>query len=83
MQQKNSLGLFQGKQKKVLQEQIDALTVNLRNAENTVRYQKETQRKSADEKISTARAEMKPYTDRISELERERTTISAELTKAR
>lgn len=83
LQQKNSLGLFQGKQKKSLQEQIDALTVNLRNAESTVRYQKDAQRKSADDKISAARAEMKPYSDRIAELERERSTISNELTKAR
>ena len=83
VKQKKDLGLFQGKEKKALQEQIDAQTVNLRNAENTVRYQKEAQRKSADEKISAARAEMKPYTDKISELERERAIVSTELTKAR
>ena len=83
MQQKNSLGLFQGKAKKALQEQIDALTVNKQNAENTVRYQKDAQRKDIDEKIVTMRAEMKPYQDKIIELEKEKATISTELTKAR
>jgi len=82
-QQKNSLGIFQGKAKKALQEQIDNLLVNLQKAETTVRYQKDIQRKNADEKISAIKAEIKPLRDKIVALENEKSSITTELTKPR
>lgn len=82
-EQKNSLGLFQGKAKKDLQEQIDNLMVDLQNAENNVRSQKDAQQRSVNEKIAAIKADIKPQLDKIIALESERTSITAELNKAR
>ena len=82
-QQKNALGLFQGKAKKAIQEQIDNLTAKMQSIETTIRYQQEAQRKCADEKISAIKAEIKPLRDKIAALEKEKASITTELTKPR
>ena len=82
-QQKKALGLFKGKQKKEIQGQIDGLTIELQDVEKTVRLQKDELHKSVDSKISSVKAEMKPYADKISELEKEKNNIINELKKPR
>ncbi|MBP3580414.1 MAG: hypothetical protein J6K12_04105, partial [Clostridia bacterium] len=82
-QQKKALGLFKGKQKKEIQGQIDGLTIELQDVEKTVRLQKDELHKSVDSKISSVKAEVKPYADKISELEKEKNNIINELKKPR
>ncbi|MBE6796926.1 MAG: hypothetical protein E7531_01095 [Ruminococcaceae bacterium] len=81
--QKNSLGLFQGKQKKALQEQIEALQAKVSNVEQTVRQQRLELTRTVDDKIASVKAEMKPSSDKISELEKEKGQIQNELKKPR
>ncbi len=81
--QKKSLGVFKGKEKKEIQGQIDELTIELQNVEKTVRYQKDQLYKSVDSKIGSIKAEMKPYTDKIAVLEKEKISIVNELNMPR
>lgn len=81
--QKKALGLFQGKQKKALQEQIDKLTADINNVQNTVKLQRDELHKDVDSRIDSIKAEMKPYTDKIAELESEKINIINELKKPR
>lgn len=82
-QQKTALGLFKSKQKKELQGQIDSLTIELQNIKNTVKAQKDKLNKSVDSKINNVKSEMKPYTDKIAELEKEKRSITNKLKKPR
>ncbi len=81
--QKKALGLFQGKQKKALQEQIDKLTADINNIQNTVKLQRDELHKDVDSRIDSIKAEMKPYTDKIADLENEKSNIVNELKKPR
>lgn len=82
-EQKKSLGLFQAKQKKALQEQIDKLTADATNIQSIVKHQKDELHKNAASRIDSIKAEMKPYTDKIAELEKEKSSITNELKKPR
>ena len=81
--QKKALGIFQGKQKKALQEQIDKLTTDINNIQNTVKLQRDELHKDVDLRIDSIKAEMKPYTYKIAELESEKSNIINELKKPR
>lgn len=83
MAQKSRLGIFAGKQKKLLQEQIDALTPQIETLELEVIQQKNAIKNSVAQKVSAVETEKKPLVSRIQQLEKERNTINAELTKAR
>lgn len=83
MAQKSRLGIFAGKQKKLLQEQIDALTPQIETLELEVIQQKNAIKNSVAQKVSAVEAEKRPLVSRIQQLEKERNTINAELTKAR
>ena len=81
--QKKALGLFQGKQKKALQEQIDKLTADINNIQNTVKLQRDELHKDVDSRIDSIKTEMKPYTGKIADLENEKSNIVNELKKPR
>lgn len=71
-QQKNSLGLFKGKEKKALQEQIDALTVQRTEQERVV----DAQRAEIDRQIA-------PVKEELDDLKRTIAHIDNELTRDR
>lgn len=81
--QKSQLGLFAGKQKKQLQVQIDALQPQIDEMEATVNRQKKAVKDDVDARVSVVERERKPFTDKISALEKEKSTINTELTKDR
>ncbi len=81
--QKKTLGLFQGKQKKSLQEQIDKLTADVTNLQNMVKHQRDELVKEVNTKIDSIKVEMQPYADKIAELEKEKRGITDELTRNR
>ncbi len=81
--QKKQLGLFQGKQKKVLQEQIDGLNDKMKTIELTVKRQRDELCGNIDLKISNIRADIQPIFSQIETLEKEKTSIINELNKPR
>lgn len=81
--QKSKLGFFAGKQKKLLQEQIDAMAPKIESLELSVIQQKQAVKNSVTERVNAVAAEKNPLMTRISQLEAERNSINAELTKAR
>lgn len=81
--QKSSLGIFAGKQKKQLQAQIDTLQAQVGGCETTVRQQKAALQADISNQVAPVEAERKPLLDRISALESEKKRINHELTKNR
>lgn len=81
--QKSKLGLFAGKQKKALQEQIDSMQPQINSTEETVKRQKKAIQDDVNARVSAVDRECKPLKDKISALEREKSVITAELTKDR
>lgn len=68
-QQKSSLGLFKGKEKKALQEQIDALTVQRGEQERVI----DAQRAEIDKKIAPVKEELEDLQRTISHIDNELT----------
>lgn len=83
MSQKSKLSLFAGKQKKVLQAQIDSLQAQIDNTDATVKRMKKEIQADVSARISAVEAERKPITDRICALEKEINDVHFELTKDR
>ena len=81
--QKTKLGIFAGKQKKQLQEQIDSLQRQIPEMEKSIMHQKETIQNDVFARIDAVENERRPYCERLSELENERESIIEELTKDR
>lgn len=81
--EKSKLGLFAGKQKKQLQEQIEALQIEIARIQAIVNSQKESIRNDVEARIALVENERKPLKERINVLEEEKRNINAELTKAR
>lgn len=81
--QKKELSLFQSKQKKAFQEQIDKLTVEAEKTQQTVKLQRDELVKDIDSKISSIKIEMKPYADKLIGLEKEKKHITNELKRPR
>lgn len=81
--QKSKLGLFAGKQKKALQEQIDSMQPQINSTEETVKRQRKAIQDDVNARVSAVDRECKPIKDKISSLEREKSAINAELTKDR
>lgn len=81
--QKAKLGLFSGKQRKQLQEQIDSLQSQVNSCEETIKRQKAEIQADVFERIAIVESERKPTKERIEQLEREKSSIQAELSKER
>ncbi len=81
--QKSSLGIFAGKQKKQLQAHIDTLQAQVGSYEATARQQKTALQADVSNQTAPVEAERKPLLDKISTLENEKRNIMAELTKDR
>lgn len=81
--QKASLGIFAGKQKKQLQAQIDTLESQAATYESAVRQQKSTIKADVEGRVAAVEAERKPLLDQIAALEGEKSKIRFELTKER
>ena len=81
--QKNKLGLFAGKQKKQIQEQIDALQSQISTFEDSINNQKKVIQDDIFARVASVQAEQKPYLDQIAKLESEKEHIKNELTKER
>ena len=83
VKQKGKLGLFAGKEKKHLQEQIDSLQTQMAVFEDSIKSQKKAIQDDVDARITAIEAECKPYSEQICALETERSNITHELTKKR
>lgn len=81
--QKSKLGLFAGKQKKALQEQIDSLESQISSIEGTVKKQKKIIEDNVGAKVTAIENERQLVMDKISKLQKEQTGIRLELTKDR
>ena len=81
--QKGKLGLFAGKQKKQIQEQIDALQVQISTFEDSIKKQRKAIQDDISARVADVQAEQKPYLDQIATLEDEKSHIRYELTKER
>ena len=81
--QKSKLGLFAGKQKKALQEQIDSMQPHINSVEENINRQRRTIQNDVSSRVAAVEAEKKPYLDKISALESEKRNIIFELTKDR
>lgn len=81
--QKGKLGLFAGKQKKQIQEQIDALQVQISTFEDSIKKQRKAIQDDISARVAAVQAEQKPYLDQIATLEGEKSHIRFELTKER
>lgn len=82
-EQKSRLGIFAGKQKKQLQEQIDALQPQIANIEDSIRHQRKSIQDDVTARVASVESERKPLKDQINKLEEEKRRINTELTKAR
>lgn len=67
--EKNSLGLFKGKEKKLVQEKIDALDVE----KNHLNQQADSQKREIEEKITPIREKLNSTIDRLKKIEEELT----------
>lgn len=67
--EKNSLGLFKGKEKKLVQEKIDALDVE----KNHLKQQADSQKREIEEKITPIREKLHSTIDRLQKIEEELT----------
>ncbi len=81
--QKTKLGIFAGKQKKQLQEQIDNLQSQANNLEESIKRQKKAIQDDVSSRVAAVEIERKPFKDRIAVLESEQNKINTELTKER
>ena len=81
--QKGKLGLFAGKQKKQIQEQIDALQLQVSTFEDSIRTQKKAIQDDISVRVAAVQTEQKPYLDQILTLESEKKDITYELTRER
>lgn len=82
-EQKSKLGIFAGKQKKQLQEQIDALQPQIANIEESIRHQRKSIQDDVSARVTSVESQRKPLKDQINKLEEEKRRINTELTKAR
>lgn len=82
-EQKSKLGIFAGKQKKQLQEQIDALQPQIANIEESIRHQRKSIQDDVSARVASVESQRKPLKDQINKLEEEKRRINTELTKAR
>lgn len=83
MCQKSLLGLFDVKQKKQLQTQINALQRDIDSMQTSINNQKRAMRDDVESRAAAAEKERQPFKDRIKELEQEKRKINEELTKDR
>lgn len=81
--QKSKLGIFAGKQKKQLQEQIDAMQPQIANIEESIRHQRKSIQDDVSARVASVESQRKPLKDQINKLEEEKRRINTELTKAR
>lgn len=81
--QKSKLGLFAGKQKKQLQEQIDALQSQISIFEDSLNNQRKAIQDDISARVASVQAEQKPFLEQISKLEGEKKSVTIELTKER
>lgn len=81
--QKAGLGIFAGKQKKQLQEQIDTLQLQVATYEESIRQQKKAIESEVADRVAAVETERKPLLDQIATLETEKKSINYELTRER
>lgn len=79
----NGLGIFKGKEKKALQEQIDELNARITTLNLAIEQEEKEQIKACNEKISEVEERMKPIKDDINKLQTRLAEINDELTKDR
>ena len=82
-QKKKALGLFKGKEKKALQEQIDSFSKQLSVINKTIETEKNEQAKVCNEKIHEIEQTMQPIVDQIDEMKKRINEITIELNKNR
>lgn len=82
-EQKLKLGIFAGKQKKQLQEQIDMLQPQIANIEDSIKHQRKSIQDDVAERVASIEVERKPYLEKIASLKKEKHNIQEELTKER
>ena len=81
--QKSKLGIFAGKQKRALQEQIDALQTQIEAAAEASIQETKTIEARVDAELSECESASAPIMDKIESLKEEKAAIIDELTKAR
>ena len=81
--EQGNLGLFKGKQKKELQNQINELNSRLSSINDLIETEKNEQQKSCDAKISDVEKKAKPIRDKITAAQKRINEITIELTKNR
>ena len=81
--QKSQLGLFAGKQKRELQDKIDALNRQIEKLKAVANDRRNALRSEVDAKVAAIEAKRQPIAERMQVLSREKKQITAELTKDR
>lgn len=81
--QKSQLGLFAGKQKRELQEKIDALNRQIEKLKAVANDRRNALKSEVDAKVDAIERERQPITERMQVLSREKKQITAELKKDR
>ena len=81
--EKSSLGLFKGKEKKALQAQIDELSDRLPAIDESIEAEEKEQIKLCNDKISELEQQSSPIKDKIAATQKRINEIKTELTKNR
>ncbi|MCH5193589.1 MAG: hypothetical protein J1F11_06480 [Oscillospiraceae bacterium] len=79
----NGLGIFKGKEKKALQEQVNELNARISSINVAIENEEKEQIKVCNDKISEVEERMKPIKDDINKLQTRLAEIDYELTKDR
>lgn len=82
-EEKSKLGIFAGKHKKQLQDQIDSLQSQMANIKENIKHQKRLIHDDVYARVNIIEDERKPLKDQICMLEEEKNRINLELKKAR
>ena len=81
--QKSELGIFDGKQKKRLTEQINTLQSQILNIENSIKQQRKTIQDDVEVRVASIEDERRPLKEKIYRLEDEKNNIQNELSRDR
>lgn len=81
--EQGQLGLFKGKEKKAMQEQINELNSRLTTINDSIEAERKEQQKSSNAKIKEIEERAKPIKDKIITVQKRINEINAELTKNR
>lgn len=81
--EKSKLGLFAGKKKRAIQEQINSLQSKINELQGNIEGKRRNIKIEVSKKVAAVEKECKPFKEKVEKLELERTRINNELTKER